>query len=355
MRILIKLAAFAALATALTANAWADENGEPAITASRALSIGEVYTLPPAVLGAPRHIVIRTPTGYDEAADKTYPVLYVIDGGAEQDFPHIAGLVQSAEINATFEPMIVVGVETMNRRAEISPPVKDATLYEEELGATPGGSMKFREFLATDVKPFVDEHFRTNGHDALMGESLAGLFVVETLFKAPDMFDDYISVSPSMWWENMEYAKEASDYLDALPGGEKRLYLTLADEGYRHGEGVEKLVAALERSAPDTLQWLFVPLGQSENHASIYHVAALDALRSFYALPTQYGRPGKLLSGEPLGERTPEQQKRLDTPCTKETARLTTPGEEAANKNAKVYECLLFDFGPRASAGTFER
>ncbi len=356
MRILINLATTTALAAAsLITNATANEGAAPAISASRALSIGDIYTIVSTTLGAPRHIVVRTPAGYDANEDQAYPVLYVIDGGAEQDFPHIAGLVQSAEINATFEPMIVVGVETVNRRAEISPPVKDAALYIEELGATPGGSAEFRDFLAADVMPFVNERFRTNGHDALIGESLAGLFIVETLFKAPQMFDDYIAVSPSMWWENMEYANDAPRYLDAMDAGERRLYLTVADEGHRHGEGVEKLVAALKSSAPDSLKWLFVPLGDSENHGSIYHVAALDALRSFYGLPTQYGRPGQLLSGEPLGERTPEQQKRLDAPCTRETARRTTPGEEAANENAKVYECLLFDFGPRATAGTFER
>jgi predicted alpha/beta superfamily hydrolase len=319
------------------------------------LVIGEVHSIASRVMGADRRIVVRLPTGYASAPTRRWDVVYVIDGGPEQDFPHLAGLAQSADVNGTFEPFILVGIETVKRREEITPPATDVAAYVAELGATPGGSARFRRFIAEEVKPWVESRYRTSGNDAVMGESLAGLFVVETLFEAPTLFDDYIAVSPSLWWENMKYGREASAYLKRLPPGRRRLYLSLADEGYRHQEGVELLVSALRRGAPAGLQWLYVPQGDSETHASIYHGAALDAFRAFYGTPARIYLPGPLLNGRPLRKRTAEEDVRRAKQCSREVARRTTPGETRTGHEAITYECLLYDLGPRASAGRFDR
>jgi hypothetical protein len=188
-----------------------------------------------------------------------------------------------------------------------------------------------------------------------MGESLAGLFVVETLFEAPSLFDDYIAVSPSLWWENMKYGREASAYLARLPSSPRRLYLTLADEGYRHAEGVRLLVAALRRSAPAGLQWLYVPQADFETHASIYHGAALDAFRAFWGEPSRIYLPGPLLNGRPLRERTAAENERRARECTRAAARRVTPADTRKNHKAITYECLLYDLGPRAAEGRFDR
>ena len=319
------------------------------------LVVGEVHAVASQVMGGDRRIVVRLPGGYAAEPERRYDVVYVIDGGPEQDFPHLAGLAQSSEVNGTFAPFILVGIETVRRREEITPPVAEPAPYVAELGVAPGGSARFRRFIAEEVKPWVEARFRTRGRDAVMGESLAGLFVVETLFEQPDLFDDYIAVSPSLWWEDMKYGREAADYLRRLPPGERRLHLSLADEGYRHAEGVALLVAALEAAAPQPLQWLYVPLGDTETHASIYHVAALDAWRAFYGTPARIYLPGPLLSGYPLRERTPEEAARREQPCTRANSRPTTPEATRAGHDAIIYECLLYDLGPRQAAGNFER
>ena len=323
---------------------------------STPLVMGEVFTLKSTVFGGDRRIVVRIPFYYyDAEPERRFTTVYIIDGGPEQDFPHLAGLAQSGEVNATFEPVILVGIETVNRRAEITPPATDVETYSEELGAEPGGSSDFRRFIAEDVKPFIEARYRTSGRDAVIGESLAGLFIVETLFKTPDLFDDYIAVSPSMWWENMEYGRDAKSFLKALPEGERRLYLTIGNEGLRHKKGLDLLVAALKKSAPAGLKWLYVPQSDSETHASIYHGAALDAFRAFYGEPTKSGRPGVLLSGAPLGELTEQQKVQRAAPCDRATARLATPENQYRDAEIKPYECLLIDLGPRAAAGNFDR
>ena len=334
-------------ALALPASA-APQDGQPVV-------IGEVHTLSSRVLKQDRRIVVRLPGGYASDPARRYDVVYVIDGGPEQDFPHIAGLAQSTEVNGTFEPFILIGIETVKRREEITPPVADPAPYVAELKANPGGSASFRRFIAEEVKPWVEGRYRTSGNDALMGESLAGLFVVESLLEAPTLFDDYIAVSPSLWWENMKYGRDAVSYLKRLPRGRRRLYLTLADEGHRHQQGVEMLVAALKSSAPADLQWLWVPQWDSETHGSIYHGAALDAFRAFYGVPSQIYLPGPLLTGRRMRERTAAENARRERKCTRENSKRTTPGETRTIEDAIIYECLLYDLGPRAAYGRFDR
>lgn len=336
------------LALLIAAPASAQQSPQP-------LVIGEIHTLPSSIMGGDRRIVVGLPSGYADAPDRRYDVVYVIDGGPEQDFPHLAGLAQSSEVNGTFAPFILVGIETVQRRAEITPLVADPAPYVAELGVAPGGSERFRRFIAEDIKPWIEARYRTSGNDAVMGESLAGLFVVETLFEQPQLFDDYIAVSPSLWWEEMKYGRDATAYLRRLPAGARRLYVSLADEGYRHEEGVARLVAALEAAAPEQLQWLYVPLGDAETHASNYHVAALDAWRAFYGTPSRIYLPGRLLSGYPLRERTPEENARRARECTRDNARRTTPAMTRAGHDAITYECLLYDLGPRPAAGNFDR
>lgn len=343
-----------ALAFAMPALSQEPE-GAPPTAAGEVVEIGRTYAIDSAVLGGQRRITVRVPTEYASDAERRFPAVYIIDGGPQQDFPHLAGLAQSREVNGTFAPFILVGIETVNRRHEITPPATDVAAYEAELGATPGGSETFRRFIRDEVKPWVEARYRTSGRDAVIGESLAGLFVVETLFRAPDLFDDYIAVSPSLWWEDMLYGRSAAEFLAAIPAGDRRLYLTLGDEGYRHDEGVALLVDALERAAPEDLRWLYVPQGDHETHASIYHGAALDAFRAFYGEPARIYRPGPLLSGEPLPPRTAAHDALLADECTRENSRRATPADTRGDEPAIFYQCLLYDLGPRATAGNFDR
>ena len=139
--------------------------------------------------------------------------------------------------------------------------------------------------------PWVEAKYRTNGQDAVIGESLGGLFITETFLKDPTLFDDYIAVSPSLWWDKMKLAKGAAADLAAMPAGKRRLYLTMADEAGLMQKGLNILIKAIETDTPDGLGWTYVERKDSEGHATIYHVAALDAFRAFYL---SAGRTGAL-------------------------------------------------------------
>ncbi|WP_423602309.1 alpha/beta hydrolase [Sphingomonas sp. MS122] len=240
--------------------------------------IGQSYKLQSTTMGVARTINIWLPPGYAEGTQR-YPVLYLLDGGIEQDFHHISGLAQLGTIVGTTRDVIVVGIETIDRRNELAfPVVTDAKLKADY--PTAGQSERFRRFIAGEVKPWVEKNYRTSGENALIGESLAGLFVVETMLRAPRLFDTWIAVSPSLWWDNEALVKAAPSL---LPKARGRLWLTVANE---RGMGVAPFAALLKDKAPESLKWIYAPR-PDETHSTIYHVATLAAIRQLYPQPSQ--------------------------------------------------------------------
>ena len=301
----------AALALGMAAPAIAQPDaGEPYVLGTR-------YSLQSEIPAGERIITVRLPAEYEAEPERRFPVVYLLDGGPEQDFAHIAGIAQSREMNGSFAPFILVGVQSVNRRHELAPEVRPDAIaeYEQSLGATPGGAAAFREELAATIKPWVERHYRTGGRDAVIGESLAALFIVDTLLERPDLFDDWIAISPSLWWDDLRIARGAGARLAMMGTGDERLYLAVGNEGYRFTEGVERLVDALRTRAPQSLSWAYVPLADSETHATIFHPAALDAFRLLYGTPTREYRPSSELLGRPAAPRSAEEQALLDEPC----------------------------------------
>jgi uncharacterized protein len=245
--------------------------------------IGRSYALPSAVMGATREINVWLPPGYADSG-KTYPVLYVLDGGQDQDFHHISGIAQLGTVVGTTRDVIVVGVASVDRRNELALPTDNPELIARY--PTQGQSDRFRRFVRDEVQPFVEPRFRTSGETALMGESLAGLFVVETFLKEPTMFDAYVAVSPSLWWDGGVLARQSGAHLRDHSNAARTLILTLGDEGPEMQAPMDVLTANLRDFAMPGVTWSFTPR-PTETHATIYHGAALDAFRTLYAVPAQ--------------------------------------------------------------------
>lgn len=245
--------------------------------------IGQSYALPSATYGGTREINVWLPPGYAESG-LTYPVLYLLDGGQAQDFHHISGLAQLGTISGTTRDVIVVGVTSVDRRNELALPTEDPELIARY--PTQGQSARFRDFLWKEVQPFVKGRFRSNGETTLMGESLAGLFVVETFLKEPQLFDAYVAVSPSLWWDGGRLARQAGAHLRDHSNDPRTLILTIADEGGEMQAAMDVLVGNLRQYAMPGVTWDYQPR-PTESHATIYHGAALDAFRRLYAVPPE--------------------------------------------------------------------
>ena len=248
--------------------------------------IGQSWALPSQVYGAAREINVWLPPSY-AGGEQRYPVLYLLDGGQGQDFHHISGLAQLGTVNGTTRDVIVVGVASVDRRNELALPTDNPELIARY--PTQGQSERFRRFLLEEAVPFVEARFRTSGETALMGESLAGLFVVETFLKAPEAFDAYVAVSPSLWWDGGRLAAQAGAHLRDHSNDPRTLILTLGEEGPEMAAPMRVLVDQLQAHAMPNLDWSFTPR-PGESHATIYHGAALDAVRRLYPWPAEAGQ-----------------------------------------------------------------
>jgi predicted alpha/beta superfamily hydrolase len=186
------------------------------------------------------------------------------------------GLAQLSWLNSVTADYIVVGIES-GRGLRIRDFTTPSELERKEFPVQ-GEAARFRRFLADELKPLIAARYRTSGETAVMGESLAGYFIVDTFLKQPDLFSTYIAVSPSLWWDGQSLTKQA-DALLAAPGrpAGRKLYLTVGNEGPIAAEAMGRLLAAL-KTHPAGVDVLYDPLPEEE-HRSIYHPAGLRALR----------------------------------------------------------------------------
>lgn len=256
-------------------------------------AIGETLLVPSKHLGERRVVNVYLPPGYAGAdspdAARRYPVLYMPDGGLGEDFPHVVGSVDVSIKNAVIRPVIVVGVENTVRRRDLVGP--SAVPSDLEAAPQAGGAERFRAFLRDELIPLIEQRYRTSGERALVGESLAGLFVVETFLVEPELFDGYLAASPSVWWNAFDLVQSASARLGAWAGTRtaasrpKALYVATADE-LAMQEGVAKLISALEVQAPAGVTWRYEPMPH-EHHSTIFPIAALRGVRWLFAAPAE--------------------------------------------------------------------
>lgn len=242
------------------------------------LVVGETFTLESKVLGETRRINVYLPPAYHEAKDAGFPVLYMPDGGMAEDFLHIAGLVQISVANGTMRPFLLVGIENTQRRRDLTGPTVNAE--DKKVAPQVGGSAAFRELLRKELMPEVRARYRTTGETAIVGESFAGLFVVETFFLEPDLFDTYIAIDPSLWWNHQELVDNAEKRLRGQGRPPAALFLASSDEK-GIAQPVQQLVEALRKGAAPGLRWYYEPMAD-EHHGTIFHPAAIRAFRTVF-------------------------------------------------------------------------
>lgn len=225
------------------------------------------------ILNESRRINIWTPPAYAERTDSFF-VMYMPDGGTLEDFPHIAETLSELMALNSIPPVILVGIENTNRRRDLTGPseVKEDSV----LAPLSDGAAQFRAFINDELFSEINKRYRTSGQKGIIGESLAGLFIVETFLLQPDMFDYYIAMDPSLWWNNGYLVKTAREHLTKLPAQEKSLWF--AGSGtkdiYKYTRPLSK---ELKKQSLPQLKWLYAD-EPGEQHSTIYKATKKKAL-----------------------------------------------------------------------------
>lgn len=184
------------------------------------ITIGKKEVIASQVLNENRTIWIYTPdiTAQSVNTVKRYPVLYLLDGAAH--FFSTVGIVQQlsqANGNGVVPEMIVVAIENTNRERDLVP----SDDYN-----TPN---PFVEFLADELIPFVDKNYSTAPYKILVGHSLGGLTAIDILTNKPNLYNAYIAIDPSMWYNNEMYLKNIFTQLPKQDMKGNRLFIGIAN------------------------------------------------------------------------------------------------------------------------------
>jgi len=254
------------------------------------VNIARTVQLPSKELNETRTINIYLPDGYDPKDSAGYEVIYLPDGGVEEDFFHVAGVVRFNNqpwVNR-FPKSIVVGIENTNRRRDFTFQVPNLDFvakmgFKKEQFPAYGGSGKYIAFLQEELQPFIDSSFRTNRQRTIIGESLAGLLATEILLKHIDLFDTYIIITPSLWWGGESLLKSAPTLLPADHKRKVKVYVGACnkEEDKVMYEDAMALSDLLKKRSGTWLYHVYDYL-PDEYHATVMHLAVYNAFKLLY-------------------------------------------------------------------------
>ncbi|MFP9098850.1 alpha/beta hydrolase [Flavobacterium sp. RHBU_24] len=249
------------------------------------ITIGHQAVLQSKILGEARLLNIYLPEGYNAKDSLRYPVIYLLDGSMDEDFIHICGIVQYAGFEwVNYLPKsIVVGIATVNRRRDYT----FTTTVAEQKKAYPeaGHSDRFIAFIVQELQPYIATSYKTSGSKTIVGQSLGGLLETEILFRKPELFNRYIIISPSLWWDNGSLLGMQPAILSAGFNQPVEVYIGVGKEGLtpttipRVMEVDANVLADKIKSGKSTSVKIIFDYLPGEDHATIMHQAVLNAFK----------------------------------------------------------------------------
>lgn len=241
------------------------------------LSIGEKIEFQSEILNENRILNVYLPNGYSKDSLKTYSVIYLLDGSIDEDFIHISGLVQFCSfswINIIPES-IVVGVSNIDRKRDFTFPTKNKK--DKEDFPTTGESEKFINFIKKELQPLIEKNYKTDSSRTLIGQSLSGLLATEILFKNPELFDNYIITSPSLWWDNESLLKQTPTPYQS----KKSIYIAVGKEGKIMERTAKELYDKLNLQKKQNTK-LYFEYFDEQNHGDALHLAVYDSFEKIF-------------------------------------------------------------------------
>jgi uncharacterized protein len=176
-----------------------------------------------------------------------YPVLYVLDGDTHAQA--VSGMIQylsEQNSNQIFPKLMVVFVKNTNRTRDFTPyKVQTSAMLPEVMAKETGGGDKFLEVFKNEIIPYIDQNYPTSAYRAISGHSLGGLFVLSLLAQQPDLFEDYLVMDPSLWYDEGNYAQLLLKQFEQHDLSEKSMFIAVANT-----LGIDHLEDALKSKSP---------------------------------------------------------------------------------------------------------
>ncbi|WP_431160838.1 alpha/beta hydrolase-fold protein [Flagellimonas beolgyonensis] len=233
------------------------------------LGLGTQHIFKSTVLQEERPIIISLPIGYEETGAH-YPVLYVLDG--LQNIKHTVGTVELLTESGLIPPLIVVGIESLDRNRDLTPSNAGQDLHGSTGNAgipQSGGAPRFLTFLSEELIPYVEVKYRTHPYRILEGHSLGGLFSIYTLMEKPHLFDAFIVEAPALWWNKEEMTAKAKTFFKSNDNLDKTVYFGIGGgDGWGMRQELTRYVDVIGQHTPNNFKWLHEEVGDEGHMAS---------------------------------------------------------------------------------------
>jgi predicted alpha/beta superfamily hydrolase len=197
---------------------------------SNKVTIGTIDSLFSKTLNEQREIWVYVPDEGTTSPKTKYPVLYLLDGDAH--FSSVVGMIQQLSTingNTICPEMVVVGITNTDRFRDLTPTHVKKIFGDTLQAKTSGGGEDFTKFISDELIPYIDDHYPTTSYRTMIGHSLGGLMVINTLIHHTDLFSNYLAIDPSMQWDDRKLSTESKTILNEKKFKNKFLYLAISN------------------------------------------------------------------------------------------------------------------------------
>ncbi|WP_460219529.1 alpha/beta hydrolase [Psychroserpens sp. MEBiC05023] len=245
----------------------------------------ENHTVKSKIMDTEYQLYMSFPSSYNSKDTLSYPVLYVLDG--KYMFSILDGTRVNLDFENKIEDVIIVGIGSgddleswqANRTYEFTPS-EDKSVKRFKSG----GAKQFLECIQTEIIPFVDKHYKTNGDNGILGHSLGGLFTTYAFLNDTNSFKRYGISSPSLMWKRNELLNQAEDIVANTKTWDipsTKVFISAGgDEEEAMTSGMTKLYSLLKKNSKN-LQ-INTTIFEDESHLSVVSAMISRALFVLY-------------------------------------------------------------------------
>lgn len=239
----------------------------------------EKFVIQSNILNEERTCFISLPDSYNDAfyEDEQYPIIILLDGYIH--FKTTSGIVHfmssSRNRNHLMPESIIVAIENVDRERDFT-----VTKIKTKRKNTMGGGRRFLDFIQNELVPYLDKNYRTKPSRTLIGHSLGGLLTLNSYMDKNSIFDAYIAIDPSIWWDE-EMMKAKVDSMSSIALN-KKLYIATANQGEANYDRNKKrhdlLYTLLTKKSNPELN-VKIEYFKNETHRSVPLIAIYQGLK----------------------------------------------------------------------------
>ncbi|MFL0352801.1 alpha/beta hydrolase-fold protein [Xanthomarina sp. GH4-25] len=179
------------------------------------------------VLNESREIYVQLPNSYTPDTKEKYPVVYVLDGDVL--LPTVVN-VHDFYSGGFMPEMVIVGISNAENRTRDLTTSKITSRQEMPYNEENGEADNFLKFMQLELIPFIENQYPVTNYRTLIGHSYGGLFAIYSLLNQPELFVNYISIDPSLDWDNQKLLKQAETVFLKKDLNGKGLFMSLGGQ-----------------------------------------------------------------------------------------------------------------------------